>query len=46
MSPITSALIDEAVLSSQKGDMNLGDDSTGSTYETKDGFLAQTKEMV
>ena len=46
ISPITGALVDEAVLPPQKGEVSLGDDSTGSTYETKDGFHAQTKEVV
>ena len=46
VSPITSALVDEAVLPPQKGDVTPGDESTGSTYETKDGFHAQTKEIV
>ena len=46
ISPITSALVDEAVLPPQKGDVDPGDDSTGSTYEIKDGFHAQTKEIV
>lgn len=46
ISPITSALVDEAVLPPQKGDLSPADDSTGSTYETKSGFLTQTKEIV
>ena len=46
VSPITGALVDEAVLPPQRGDASLSDDSTGSTYETKDGFNAQTKEIV
>lgn len=46
MSPITSALVDEAVLPPQKGDLSPVDDSTGSTYETKSGFHTQTKEIV
>lgn len=46
ISPITSALVDEAVLPPQKGDMSRRDDSTGSAYETKDGVHAQTKEIV
>ena len=46
ISPITSALVDEAVLPPQKGDVSPGDDGIGSTYETKDGFHAQTKEIV
>ena len=46
VSPITSALVDEAVLPPQKGDASLSDGSTGSAYETKDGFHAQTKEIV
>ena len=46
VSPITSALVDEAVLPPQKGDLSPGDDGIGSTYETKDGIHAQTKEIV
>ena len=46
VTPITTALVDEAVLPPQKGDASLSDDSTGSTYETKDGFHTQTKEIV
>ncbi len=46
ISPITSALVDEAVLPPQKGDVDPGEDSPGSTYETKAGFRAQTKEIV
>lgn len=46
ISPITSALVDEAVLPPQIGDVSPADDSAGSTYETKDGFHAETKEMV
>ncbi len=46
ISPITSALVDEAVLPPQKGDVSPGYDSTGSTYETKDGFHTQEKEIV
>ena len=44
--PITSALVDGAVLPPQKGDVSPAEDSTGSTYETKGGFHAQTKEIV
>ena len=46
VSPITSALVDEAVLPPQKGDLSPDEDSSGSTYETKGGFDAQTKEIV
>ena len=46
ISPITSAMVDEAVLPPQKGDVSPGDDSTGDDYETKDGFHTQTKEIV
>ena len=46
ISPIISALVDEAVLPPQKGDESLGDDSTGINYETKDGVHAETKEIV
>ena len=46
VSPITSALIDKAVLPPQKDEVSLGDDSTGRTHETKGGFHAQTKEVV
>ena len=46
ISPITSALVDEAVLPPQKGDVTPGDDSAGSTYEAKDGSHAHTKEIV
>lgn len=46
VSPITSALVGEAVLPPQKGDESLDDDSTGITYGTKDGIHAETKEIV
>lgn len=46
ISSVTSALVDEAVPPPQNGEVSLGDDSTGSIYETKDGFHAQTKEVV
>ena len=46
VSPITSALVDEAVLPPQKGDASPSDGSKGSIYETKDGAHTQTKEMV
>ena len=46
VTPITSALVDEAVLPPQREDASLSGESTGSTYETKDGFHAQTKEIV
>ena len=46
VTPITSALVDEAVLPPQRGDASLSDDSRGSTYETKDAFHTQTKEIV
>ena len=43
ISPLGEALIDEAVLPPQKGDVS---PSEGSTYETKDGVRAETKEIV
>ena len=46
ISPITSALVDEAVLPQQKGDVSPRDDSTGGAYEAKDGFHTHTKEIV
>ena len=42
VSPITSALVDEAVLPPQKGDVSPSDDSN---YDTKDGVRAETKEV-
>lgn len=43
ISPLTSALVDEAVLPPQKGDIS---PSNGSAYEAKDGVRAETKEVV
>ena len=43
ISPITGALVDEAVLPPQKGDVSPSDNST---YETKLGIRAETKEVT
>lgn len=43
ISPLTDALVDEAVLPPQKGDIS---PSNGSAYEAKDGVRAETKEVA
>lgn len=43
ISPITGALVEEAVLPPQKGDVS---PSIESVYETKNGMQAETKEVV